>query len=696
MRRTGPASRDLRPLFDPRSVAVLGASGDPFKWGYWLARGALKGVHRRSVHLVNRGGGEILGQRALRSLAELPGPVELVVVAVPADGFEGAIDQALAAGAKAIVGISAGLGETGPEGLARERAAVERVRAAGAVLLGPNCMGLLDAEAELDIGWNELPRGPIALVSQSGNVALELGLMLEGYGLGFSRFASLGNQADLEAAELVEALADHASTRVITLYLEDFRDGRAFAAAAVRATSAGKPVVLLSAGVSEASARAARSHTGALVSDLAAVDAACRAAGVLRVSTPRELVDLAQALRAGPQPRGRRVGIVGDGGGHGVIAADVAAASGLEVPPLSDALAARIGERLPARAATRNPVDMAGGEQDFHAYERLPRLVLESGEVDAVLLTGYFGGYGQDEQLAETELEVARAIPAIAADAGRPLVVHTMYPASPAAALLREGGTPVYGEIEAAAAALARLAARGELRSPGVPVLPAPARPPLTSDGYFEARELLAAGGVAFAPALRATTTAEARAAAAELGYPVVLKALGLLHKSDAGGVVLGIESEAELERTLADLSARLSPPGYSVERMAPVSEGVELIVGCRRDARFGPIALAGLGGVYAELLRDVAVALAPVGEETAEELLHSLRGAPLLHGARGRPPVDVGAAARALAAISRVAAERPEIAEIEVNPLLVTADGALGLDARIVLAHAKGEGDAR
>ncbi|MCC6224574.1 MAG: acetate--CoA ligase family protein [Thermoleophilia bacterium] len=691
-----PAARELRALFEPGSVAVLGASADPFKWGHWLARGALKGAHRRPVYLVNRGGGEILGERALRTLADVPEPVELVVLAVPASGFEEAIDHALAAGAKAIVAISAGLGETGPEGVVRERAAVERVRAAGAVLLGPNCMGLLDAEAELDIGWNELPRGHVALVSQSGNVALELGLLLEGYGLGFSRFASLGNQADLEAAELVGALAEHGPTGVIALYLEDFRDGRAFAAAAGRATAAGKPVILLSAGRSEASARAARSHTGALVSELAAIDAACGAAGVLRVATPRELVDLAQALHAGLRPRGKRVGIVGDGGGHGVIAADVAAAHGLEVPSLSDPLAARIGEGLPARAATGNPVDMAGGEQDFRAYERLPRLVLESGEVDAVLLTGYFGGYGQDEQLAETELEVARAIPAIAAETARPLVVHTMYPDSPAAAALRAGGTPVYREIEAATGALARLAELAGSSAPGVPALPPPAEPPISADGYFEARALLAAGGVAFAPALPATTAAEARAAAAELGYPVALKALGLLHKSDAGGVVLGIGSATGLEHALADLAARLSPPGYSVERMAPVSGGVELIVGCRRDARFGPIALAGLGGVYAELLRDVAVALAPVEEETAVELLRSLRGAPLLLGARGRRPVDLRATARTLAAISRVAAERPEIAEIEVNPLLVTPDGALGLDARIVLAEAKGDDDAR
>ena len=688
--------RDLRPLFEPRSVAILGASNDPAKWGNWLARGALRGERKRSVYLVNRSGGEILGRPAFRALAELPEPAELVVVAVPAAGFEEAVDDALAAGAKAIVGISAGLGELGEEGQARERAAVERVRAAGAVLLGPNCLGVLDATAELDIGWNELPHGPVGLVSQSGNLALELGLLLSDYGLGFSRFASLGNQADLEAAELLTAFAEHEPTRVIALYCEDFRDGRAFARAAEAAVAAGKPVVLLAVGRSEATARAARSHTGALVSDTAAVDAACRAAGVFRVSTPRELVDLAHALCAGPRPRGRRVAVVGDGGGHGVIAADVAIGLGLEVPPFTDGLAGRLGEVLPPRAATRNPVDTAGGEGDFWTYERLPRVVLESGEVDAVLLTGYFGGYGQDEELRESELEVAQVIPRAPAESGRPLVVQTMYAGSPAAATLRAGGVPVYREIEAAAGVVARLAEWHERPRRGVVLLPAPASPPVVDAGYFAARELLAAGGVPFAPACRVGTVEEARAAAAGVGYPVVLKALGLLHKSDAGGVVLGIETEAELERMFADLATHLSPEAYSVERMASLGEGVELIAGCRRDARFGPIALVGLGGLYAELLKDVAVALAPVGESEAEELLRSLRGAPLLLGARGRPAVDIGAAASAVAALSRVAAERPEIAEIEVNPLLVTPGGALGLDARIVLVDSKGDDDAR
>jgi len=676
-------SRDLRALFNPRSVAILGASNDPAKWGNRLALGALRGEGSRAVYLVNRNGGEILERQAYPTLADLPEPPELVVLSVPADGFEDAVDASLAAGAKALVGITTGLGETGDEGRAREAAIVERVRAAGAVLLGPNCLGIFDSATSLDLGWSELQGGSIGLVSQSGNLALELALLAEDYGLGFSRFASLGNQADLEAAELVRSLIDHEPTRVIALYCEDFRDGRAFARAAQEAVEAGKPIVLLTVGGGEVSAQAARSHTGALVSSTTAVEAACRASGMQRVRSPRELVDLAQAELARVRPRGRRVVIVGDGGGHGIVASDVASAEGLELPALSDDLQGRIAPHLPDAAPTRNPVDFAGaGEQFLTIFEEVTRIILESGEVDAALVTGYFGGYSEfsDEFQAE-ETEIALGMARAAAESGRALVVQSMYPRSPSLVALREAGVPVYREIEAAAWALARLADQAEEPPRGVPELPQPVDGP-RPDGYWESRDLLASAGIEFLSARRVGGVDEARAAAAELGYPVVVKALGLLHKSDAGGVALGIENEQALEESLARL-ATLSAEGYSVERMAPVGEGVELIAGSIQDARFGPVVLVGVGGVYAELLNDTAVALAPVDATQAEELIRSLRGSAILVGARGRPPVDVAAAGEAVAALSRLAASRPDLGEIEINPLLVTPDGALALDAR-------------
>jgi len=675
--------RDLRPLFDPRSVAVIGASANPAKWGHWLARGALAGADRRAVFLVNRNGGEILGHRAYRSLDELPDAPELVALVVPAASFEESVGASLAVGARALVAITAGLGELGGDGAERERAVVERVRAAGAVLVGPNCLGIFDAGSALRLVSNELPGGSIGLVSQSGNLALELGRLAADSGLGFSRFVSLGNQADVEVAELVGALAAHRPTRLIALYCEDFRNGEAFVAAAA---DAGKPVLLLAGGSGRAGSLAARSHTGALASGDAAVDAACRAAGILRVRTPSELADTAQALLRCPRPAGRRIAVVADGGGHGIVCADIAEPAGLELPQLSDHLTGGLAESLPPAATTRNPVDLAGGgEQDVWSFARVSRLLLASAEVDGVIVTGYFGGYSEyAPDFAEEEVAVAGALGRAAAESGRPLVVHTMYWDSAGADALREAGVPVYRTTEAAVTSFRRLVEHAEMPAPRRSVSRLPAETTTVAEGYWGARDLLAPSGIPFADARRVRTLDEARAAARELGYPVALKAAALLHKSDAGGVVLGIGREDELERAIEQLS-KSGPPDYSLERMAPHDEGVELIVGARRDARFGPILLVGAGGIHAELLRDTAVALAPVDELEAEELLRSLAGFPLLAGARGRPPLDVAAAARAVAALSRVAAARPGIAEIEVNPLLVLPEGVLALDARVV-----------
>jgi acyl-CoA synthetase (NDP forming) len=301
-------------------------------------------------------------------------------------------------------------------------------------------------------------------------------------------------------------------------------------------------------------------------------------------------------------------------------------------------------------------------------------------------MTGYFGGYSDyAETLGRGEAAVAEALGDAAAATGRPLLVQTMHPETAAAAALRSRGVPVYPTIERAVDVLARLAGGAEREPRGVPALPEAAVPEGAGE-YSQARALLAAGGVPFVPAREVSTPDDAAAAAAEIGYPVVLKALGLLHKSDVGGVVIGLSDEPALRAAFADVRERLAPPAFSVERMAPVGDGVELLVGARWDARFGPVALVGLGGVYTEVLGDVAVALAPVDGATARELLLSLRAAALLQGARGRRGVDLDAAASAVAALSRVAAAHPEIAEIEVNPLLALPDGALGLDARAVM----------
>jgi acyl-CoA synthetase (NDP forming) len=681
--------RDLRPLFEPRSVAIVGASNDPAKWGQWFARGALRGEHRRAVYLVNRRGGEILGRPAFRSLEDLPEAPELVVLSVPAASFEETVDASLEAGARAIVAIAAGLGESSREGRLREQEVAERVRAAGAVLLGPNCLGVYDAAAELDLGSGDFTPGSIGLISQSGNLALEVSLLAADVGLGISRFASLGNQADLEAAELLSAFAEHERTKLVAVYCEDFRDGRAFARAAEAANADGKPVLLLAGGASPAGVRAAQSHTGALVSDSVSIDAACRAAGIFRVSTLTELVDLAQILLTGPRPAGKRLVIVSDGGGSAVVAADLTAEGGLELPSLSPALSGRLAEVMPPTATTTNPVDFAGaGEQDLRTYERVPRLLLESEEVDAVLVTGYLGGYSvTSDELRGPETDAARGLARAAAELGKPVVVQTMYWQESPARALRNGGVPVFRDIRSALQALARIADNESRRPRGVPDLPAPSAP-VAAEDYFGARAMFASSGVTFAEARPAATVEEVLTAAAGLGYPIVLKALGLVHKSDAGGVVVGLEDEAVLKEAAVHMAKRLSPVGFAVERMVSAPGSVELIVGCRSDPRFGPVVLVGLGGIFTEVMRDLAVALAPAAADEIESMLLGLQGAPLLTGARGREPLALRAAAEAAAALSRLAAEHPEIDELEVNPLLVTSSGAVALDARVVYSQ--------
>lgn len=671
----------LEALFNPASIAVIGASDDIRKWGNWLAKGALSGPV--PVHLVNARADVVLGRPAVPSLVAAGLTAELAVVAVPAKAFESAVDDALAAGAKAIVGISAGLGEAGAEGKARETAVVQRVRAAGAVLLGPNCLGVSDAAAGLSLTSNPMPAGDVAFISQSGNLSLELAQLLEDHGLGFSRFASLGNQADIDAADLVEATATHDQTKVIAVYCEDFRDGRRFAKAALAAREAGKPVVLLTVGASEASARQASSHTASLVSSSDVVDAACDAGGIVRVHTPSQMADALALLRKSPIARGRKVAIITDGGGHASIAADVAESMNLSVVELSESLASVVATELPAAATSFNPIDVAGGfEQDLACSGRIVNTVLASGEVDAMVVSGYYGGYHlYGQALAELEVSSARAMAEAVAQSGRPLAVHSMYPQSPAAKELRAGGVPVYRTIEGAMKSLSETA--GVAPAGFIPLPDAEA--PLTELGYWDVRAALVKAGVAFPSAHLASSRQEFEAVLPEVQYPVVLKAMGLLHKSDLGGVRLGISGTAELQAEYDSMVSRLAPPAVTIEQMIDTTDGVELIVGVRQDERFGPVAMVGVGGVLTEVLDDVATALAPLDSDRAVGLLRSLRSAALLDGVRGRPAVDIAAVAEQIAVITQFACAHPELADLEVNPLLAAAAGAVALDARAI-----------
>ncbi|MCI9889834.1 acetate--CoA ligase family protein [Micrococcales bacterium 31B] len=676
--------RDLGCLFDPAAVAIVGATDDTTKYGNWIARRALAG--QRPVYLINPARESVLGQPAYPSVSAVGAPIDLAVIAVNARHFESAVADALGAGCKAIVGITAGLGESGEAGRAAEERITRRVRDTGALLLGPNCLGVLDHTTGLNLTSNDFPAGRIALLSQSGNVALELAIHCQDLGLGFSRFASIGNQADIDVANLIESCIEHEGTDAIAVYLEEFKSGRRFIRAAADAWAAGKPVVLLPVGRHSASARGAKSHTGALVSSAHVVDAACRAAGIERVDTPRGMAQLLSGLAPRWETRGRRVAIFSDGGGQASIASDCVEDAGLQVPEFSIDLSRALLRHLPPAAGVSNPIDVAGGgESDISCFDAVVGDLLDADEVDSVLMTGFFGGYHElSADLREGELAAARAIVERVRADRKLLTVHTMNSDSEAAAILREGGIGVYKSIDDAVWTLQRVTERALLARQDLQLLPEPEEP-ITRADYSAARHLLAEAGLPFVRAVDVMSADDALAA--NLRYPLVVKALGVEHKSDRGGVVLDIRSEDELRECLASLQAALRPPSFSVEEMAPLADAVELIVGVNWDPKFGPVVLVGLGGTLAEVMRDTVCAIGPVTETYARRMLSRLRGAALLTGVRGRPPVDIDAAARVIAQLSEFAAAHPEISEIECNPVAVTPGGAVCLDARIILA---------
>ena len=680
-------SRDLSGLFNPRSVTVVGASNDPAKWGHALARHALRSVDRRPVYLVNHRGEDVLNQPTFSTVADVEGDIDLVVVAVPAAALEAVVDESLDRGARGIVVVTAGVGETGEAGRALEASLAQRVRAAGAAMVGPNCMGLVDTFTDVHLASDPFEAGSVALLSQSGNVALELSARFAEHRLGMSRFVSLGNQADVDLVDLITDCVAHEATKAIAIYVEDFQDGRAFVAAAHAAHLAGVPIVALAPGASSGAIRSAASHTGALTSPAQIVQTACASAGVTVVHTPREMVTALAAFTGSPRAAGSRIAILTDGGGHGTIAADVADTRGLEVNELAGATRLGLSEALWDAAGTANPIDLAGfGEQDPLGYARALDVLLADDDVDAVLFTGYFGGYSSDPHTAEwlrtSEIAAARAIGASVTASSKPVLTHSMFPTSPSAQTLRDGGATVYDSLEDAVDGLALLRP-SVVPATGDPVVPQPL-PALDRDDYVGSIAAVRAAGVAVTDAVEVGPDG---IDSIPFAGPYALKAVGLLHKSDEGGVRLGLADAEAVRSELADMHARLGASSYMIERMADLRDGVELIVGINRDPRFGPVLLVGLGGVLTEVLADTAMALAPVTAEQAAQLLDRLRGAPLLHGVRGRPAVNIEAAAAAIEALSALAAAHPEWAEFEVNPLVVTPGGAIALDARIVTA---------
>jgi acetyl coenzyme A synthetase (ADP forming)-like protein len=694
--------RSLAPFLAPASVAVIGASRSPLKVGGSVVANLRSAGFAGRVIPVNSRADTVQGLPAVPSLLDVTGAVDLAVITVPAADVLAALKQCVAKGVGGAVVISAGFRESAGEGVRREAELREWLRDQPIRVLGPNCLGWIRPTRRLNLTFAPgMPDpGGIAFISHSGALAVAILDWARDRRVGFSLFASLGNQADLNESDLLEAVAADPETRVIACYLEGVADGPRFLEA-LRGAAALKPVVLLKAGRSPEGARAVSSHTGALAGSDRAFDAVVRQAGALRVDTVEELFDLARGLATQPLPRGRRLVVVTNGGGLGIVSADAARAAGLRMEPLGEPVRRRLAEGLPATASPGNPVDLVGDADARRYSHALDSLGPDSADALLVLLT---------PQAATDAAGVARTI--AGATRGWPIPVVAAFVGgarvAPGVRALEEVGIPCYAFPEPAVRTLAGMARLAERRGrvagpPAAPADLAAARTWRAGLGSGDERQL---GMPALAPLLtaygircvagRVARNAEDAAAAAEsIGFPVALKIVSpdITHKTEAGGVVLGLRDARAVREAAARVLARVAvtPPtavihGILVEPMAPA--GKEILVGGVRDAQFGPLVMVGFGGIYVEIFADTAARLAPVSPDDALVMLDELKVAPLLRGVRGEPPVDRAAVAAIISRFAQLLVDLPEIEEIEINPLMAGPDGAVAVDARARLGR--------
>lgn len=708
----------LDAFFTPRSVAVIGASREPTKLGFTLVNNLVQCGYPGRILPINPKAGEILGLKAYPSVLAVPDEIDLAVIVIPYPLVPAALRECGQKHVPAVVIISAGFREAGREGVEREAELIQIAREYGIRLIGPNCLGVIDTFMPLNATFaaGTPPRGPIAFMSQSGALGTAiLDWALADSGISFSRFASLGNKADVSEIDLLEAWADDPHSRVILVYTEGLTDGQKFIEVA-RRVSRIKPVVAVKSGVTQAGTRAVSSHTGSLAGSEQAYHAAFQQAGVLRADSMQALFDYALAFAHQPPLAGDRIAIVTNAGGPGILATDALERAGLELARFEPETIRALEEFLPDAASAANPVDVLGDAR-ADRYEFALRHVLADPNVDGVLVILTPQAMTEIEATAEVVARLAASQTEAAqseasARPARPVLACFMGEARVRAGItiLNQHGIPNYPFPERAAAAFQAMS-----RYRAVQAEPPPEFERLDSDraavervlaqawaagrvslGDAEARAIIVACGLRVPEARLAATADEAVAAAEALGYPVVLKIASpdILHKTDIGGVKLNLATASDVRDAFELIiyrATRYMPDaeiwGCQVQRMAP--PGLEVIVGMNRDPQFGPLVTFGLGGIYVETLRDVTFRIAPFSRRDAEAMLGEIRAHALLEGVRGRPQADTAAIVDALLRISQLVTDFPQILELDINPLVVyeKGRGALALDARLVLA---------
>ena len=703
----------LRPFFEPRSVAVIGASRRRGTIGGEVFHNLLDYGFEGPVYPVNPAADVVQSVAAYASVEEIPGPVDLAVIVVPAAHVLEAAAGCARKGVRALVVISAGFAETGAEGRARQDALVRLARANGMRIVGPNCMGIINTDPAVRLNATFAPMVPeagrIAFMSQSGALGVAIMDYAGVLGLRMSSVVSVGNKADLSGNDYLRYWAQDEGTEIILLYLESFGNPRRFSRIARRVART-KPIVAVKSGRSAAGARATGSHTGALVaSSDVTVDALFRDAGVIRTDRLEEMFDVAALLSSQPVPRGRGVAILTNAGGPGILCADACEAEGLEVPTLSAETQDALRAMLAKEASVANPVDMIASATAAQFREAIG-IVGADPAVDSLVVIFIPPLVTKPEDAAREIVEGARALRR--ATGGTKPVLTVFMQARGVPPALRDGGRglPAYRFPEDAALALARVVRYGEwLATPeeeparfgdvrreaaAAIVAEALARGASWLDPDATAR-LLECYGLPILPQRVVADADEAERAARELGGRVALKAIapGLVHKTEAGAVRLDLGA-GEVRAAALEMARRLTragraPSGFLVQRMA--ERGIEMIVGVVHDPQFGPVVACGAGGTVVELVKDVAIRLTPLSARGAGEMLRELRTYPLLAGYRGAPAADEGALAEIILRVGALVEDLPAIAELDLNPVLVHARGATVADARVRVTPPEG-----
>ena len=696
----------LDALFNPRSVAIIGASRTPGKVGHVFTRNVLESGYPGDIIPINPNAEEILGLKAYPSVLDVPGEIDLAVVSIPADYVLRVADECGRKGVKALVVITAGFKETGHEGAALERQLVEVGEKYGMRIQGPNCLGLINTSIPLNLSFAAaMPRkGRIGFISQSGALGTAVLDWVIQEGIGFHSFVSLGNKADLDEVDFIEAMGEDDGVGVILLYLESIEEGRRFLEASAEVVKR-KPIIVLKGGTSMAGARAAGSHTGALVGSFVAYKTAFEKAGIVMAESVEELFNYAIAFTEQPLPKGEGLAIVTNAGGPGILATDLSERLGIRLASLSSEIRGRLMEKLPPAAATGNPVDVLGDAM-ADRYRYAVEEVLKDDRVNTVVVI-------LTPQAMTESLETAKGIVDIHGRVvGKPIITVFMggEMVRQASDYLRDNGIPCYDFPEKAVKTVSAMYEYARfMKQPEYPpvrfkdVNPKKVRDILDAsrkDGRVallsnESAEVVEAYGIRSTNNRLARSAEEAAKYAGELGYPVVLKIVSpdILHKTDIGGVAMNLRSEDEVRSSYQGVLTsvgRFMPEAriYGVMVYHMVPRGRETIIGMSQDVQFGPLVMFGLGGIYVNFLKDVSFRLAPLSDHEAQGMMEETRAYTLLKGIRGEPPSDIESLKNTILRVGQLVWDFPEIVEMDINPVIVYewGEGCIALDVKITL----------